>query len=626
MSKFIIKSEYTSADFFIHFHELYESARTKALEDYLTGIEVLRTTAEVESLNQSQLSFFKKALVTQSQLAEEKMITAILDLLEKNPLYAYMYALPIVAVNPLYPTQQEIDASRVIIPYHKKTYIEYLRSINEDIEDVTTPERDEQYNSVRPSVQFIGFGSNDQANDQAAIGTVQIRSQSWNELATREARRSPSIPRLEPNDDFATISAKLLPDNLSQAINDYSRSSKHYQAERQRVADINASLLKFFIESVEGIEGTAAFEFIESQQWHKVVDAVRVSYGNINSPAVIDQMKADLATVTFGAAETVHQFINRIKRLVANIQVMSEVSEEKPNPLSFSKALLSSTYTEDQWKVNNPNNYQYTTHLTVLQRILTCLDQSRLHLVAYDFSTKVKVAADRTVERLIQDMVSGEAALNIKLQVGHQISTVTSSSNGNSDKTGSSKFCSFHSFGGNVSNHDNEHCRTQINGKTKPDPLDPKWLVYKSTGEHFKPKEGSSSSSGGASVGTKRANKNQNKGSNKESKTSEPIGKSCTKCLQLNREGESIPEKVMKNHTAETCRIKRRNSSDPKESNTKTNKKNDQDSMTKSQYTKLLTAVNSIKTNVKKTSKKSGKSSRHAKQDSDNDDDSDEES
>ena len=626
MSKFIIKSEYTSADFFIHFHELYESARTKALEDYLTGIEVLRTTAEVESLNQSQLSFFKKALVTQSTLAEEKMMTAILDLLEKNPLYAYMYALPIVAVNPLYPTQQEIDASRVTIPYHKKTYIEYLRSINEDIEDLTTPERDEQYNSVRPSGQFIGFGSNDQANDQAAIGTMQIRPQSWNELAAREAARSPSIPRLEPNDDFATISAKLLPDNLSQAINDYSRSSKHYQAERQRVADINASLLKFFIESVEGIEGTAAFEFIESQQWHKVVDAVRVSYGNINSPAVIDQMKADLATVTFGAAETVHQFINRIKRLVANIQVMSEVSEEKPNPLSFSKALLSSTYTEEQWKVNNPNNYQYTTHLTVLQRILTCLDKSRLHLVAYDFSTKVKVSADRTVERLIQDMVTGEAALNINLQVGHQISTVTSSSNGNSDKTGLSKFCSFHSFGGNVSNHDNEHCRTQINGKTKPDPLDPKWLVYKSTGEHFKPKEGSSSNSGGASAGTKRANHNQNKGSNKESKTSEPIGKSCTKCLQLNREGESIPEKVMKNHTAETCRIKRRNSSDSKESKAKTNKKNDQDSITKSQYNKLLTAVNSIKTNVKKTSKKSGKSSRNAKQDSDNDDDSDEES
>jgi hypothetical protein len=82
----------------------------------------------------------------------------------------------------------------------------------------------------------------------------------------------------------------------------------------------------------------------------------------------------------------------------------------------------------------------------------------------------------------------------------------------------------------------------------------------------------------------------------------------------------------MKNHTADTCRIKRRNSSDPKESNTKTNKKNDQDSITKSQYNKLLTAVNSIKINVKKTSKKSGKSSRNAKQDSDNDDDSDEES
>ena len=139
-------------------------------------------------------------------------------LLEKNPLYAYMYAQPIMAVNPLYPTQQEIDASRVTIPYHKKTYIEYLRSINEDIEDLTNPERDEQYNSVRPTGQFIGFGSNDQANDNAAIGTVQIRSQSWNELAAKEAARSPSFPRLEPNDDFGTISAKLLPDDMMMMI------------------------------------------------------------------------------------------------------------------------------------------------------------------------------------------------------------------------------------------------------------------------------------------------------------------------------------------------------------------------------------------------------------------------
>ncbi len=82
----------------------------------------------------------------------------------------------------------------------------------------------------------------------------------------------------------------------------------------------------------------------------------------------------------------------------------------------------------------------------------------------------------------------------------------------------------------------------------------------------------------------------------------------------------------MKSHTAETCRIKRRNSSDSKESKTETNKKNDQDPMTKSHYNKLLTAVNSLKTNVKKTSKKSGKSSRNVKQYSDNDDDSDEES
>ena len=66
-------------------------------------------------------------------------------------------------------------SSRLVIPYHELTYIAYLDHYNEGIYDLEDERRDQQYNSVRPSEAYIGYGSNDQANTDAAANVQQIR-------------------------------------------------------------------------------------------------------------------------------------------------------------------------------------------------------------------------------------------------------------------------------------------------------------------------------------------------------------------------------------------------------------------------------------------------------------------
>ena len=74
----------------------------------------------------------------------------------------------------------------------------------------------------------------------------------------------------------------------------------------------------------------------------------------------------------------------------------------------------------------------------------------------------------------------------------------------------------------------------------------------KDTGQHYAARQKSSNASG---------NKRPNNSNDKPSKKSNNGGALCTNCVKLNAGGESIPEYVMKNHTAANCRIQKKGSS-----------------------------------------------------------------
>jgi hypothetical protein len=86
------------------------------------------------------------------------------------------------------------------------------------------------------------------------------RLRMWLEFA-QEAKSTPSIARLH------TISAKLADENTTSADEAYSKSSKHYEADVSAVAGVNASILKFLLTRIKGIEATSAAPFIELFQW-----------------------------------------------------------------------------------------------------------------------------------------------------------------------------------------------------------------------------------------------------------------------------------------------------------------------------------------------------------------------
>ena len=92
------------------------------------------------------------------------MRSSLLEEIKLNPLKAYANILPIISINPNRPTLQALRISRLIIPYHECTYMSYLDHYNEGIYDLEDERRDQQYNSVRPSAAYIGYGSSNQAN------------------------------------------------------------------------------------------------------------------------------------------------------------------------------------------------------------------------------------------------------------------------------------------------------------------------------------------------------------------------------------------------------------------------------------------------------------------------------
>ena len=129
---------------------------------------------------------------------------------------------------------------------------------------------------------------------------VRIRSSHWREIAEKEAKRTPSIARLQPDGTIHSISLKLTDENKASADDAYSKSSKHYETD---VAV--TSILKFLLTRIEGIEATSAAPFIKLLQWDKVLDAVRSSYGSIQSSKACNDLTSELQQIMLGEDETV---------------------------------------------------------------------------------------------------------------------------------------------------------------------------------------------------------------------------------------------------------------------------------------------------------------------------------
>jgi len=210
---------------------------------------------------------------------------------------------------------------------------------------------------------------------------VRIRSSHWREIAEKEAKRTPSIARLQPDDTIHSINLKLTDENTASVDDAYSKSSKHYEADVAAVASVNASILKFLLTRIEGIEATSAAPFIKLLQWDKVLDAVRTSYCN--------DLTSELQQIKLGEDETVTQFIHRTRNLVANIQIICELLEDKNPRMIFSEAYEGSIYTGEKWQLLYPNNIQYTGHIGLLHKLIVGITESRLSKVAYDFNVQI---------------------------------------------------------------------------------------------------------------------------------------------------------------------------------------------------------------------------------------------
>ena len=142
-----------------------------------------------------------------------------------------------------------------------------------------------------------------------------------------------------------------------------------------------------------------------------MLDAVRSS--SIQSLKACNDLQAELGKITLGDDETVTQFIHRTRNLVANIQIISELLEDKNPTMIFFEAYEGSVYTAEKWQLLYPNNTQYTGHRGLLHKMIVGITDSRLSQVAYDYNTHV-AKADQTIEKLVTNMVIGETALPIE--------------------------------------------------------------------------------------------------------------------------------------------------------------------------------------------------------------------
>ena len=534
---------------------LLDYAKTNGLYDYVVGNETVKSQDILNMQNQSKISIY--CTVLEAQMTEQEAAHAVMVLkrLNSNPLYAYHYKQPINAVDPLRPTQLEVDRSRYIVLYNRESYEEYLDITGETIKSPGSAARAIQCKSIRPSMSFIGYGGIIDQETTDASNVVRIRKHDYDDIANQESRMTPSIQRYHPDTDLTDqdVYTKLTPANRSLAIDKYTKSNKTFEVERLRVLTLNASLLTFFKECIEGVSNSSAAQYLKSEDWSKVLPEVTKAYGAISSPPAADALQASLTSIAMSVDETVYTFMDRFQSLLANIHITFEAIEEVPQAerLSFTQVYQSCLYTAAKWKTAHPNNPTFTHHLTVLLRLLSAITDTRLHKVVYDFNTKYTSNQERTVERLVAAMLIGEAALPLNEQFSHQVSNVATSNKTNGT-SGVQKFCTFHSFGGNASTHSTADCKTINKGLTKNDPTSSQWQVMKDTGEHYAARQKSSNASG---------NKRPNNSNDKPSKKSNNGGALCTNCVKLNAGGENIPEYVMRNHTAANCRIQKKGSS-----------------------------------------------------------------
>ena len=77
----------------------------------------------------------------------------------------------------------------------------------------------------------------------------------------------------------------------------------------------------------------------------------------------------ELGKIKLGDDEIVTQFIHRTRNLVANIQIISELLEDKNPRMIFSEAYEGSIYTGEKWQLLYPNNTQYNGHLGLLHKM-----------------------------------------------------------------------------------------------------------------------------------------------------------------------------------------------------------------------------------------------------------------
>jgi len=112
---------------------LLDYAKTKGLYDYVVGNEIVKSQDILNMQNQSKISIYCTVLEAQMTEQQAAHVAMVLKRLNSNPLYAYHYKQPIHAVDPLRPTQLEVDRSRYTVLYNRESYEEYLDTTDETI-------------------------------------------------------------------------------------------------------------------------------------------------------------------------------------------------------------------------------------------------------------------------------------------------------------------------------------------------------------------------------------------------------------------------------------------------------------------------------------------------------------
>ena len=112
---------------------LLDYAKTKGLYDYVVGNQIVESQDILNMQNQSKISI--NCTILEAQMTEQEAAHAamVLKRLNSNSLYAYHYKQPIHAVDPLRPTQLEVDRSRYTVLYNRESYEEYLDTTDETI-------------------------------------------------------------------------------------------------------------------------------------------------------------------------------------------------------------------------------------------------------------------------------------------------------------------------------------------------------------------------------------------------------------------------------------------------------------------------------------------------------------